>query len=194
MPPYLPRHAFDSAYVSRLVDEDPATERHFTQYFGDLLALKLRSRLRSPALVEDARQETFVRVLTTLKKRGGLDRAETLGAFVNSVCNNVLFELYRAQTRTSPLPEDAPDPPDTAAPSVESSLMRDEDHERLRRALDALPAKERDLLRWLFLEERDKDDVCRELRIDRAYLRVLLFRAKQRLREQLAPDTERATT
>lgn len=193
MPPYLPRHDFDSAYISRLVDEDPATEQHFTKYFGDLLALKLRSRLRSPALVEDARQETFVRVLTTLKKRGGLERAETLGAFVNSVCNNVLFELYRSQARTTPLPEEAPDPPDTAAPGAESSLLRDEDHARLRAALLALPAKEQDLLRWLFLEERDKDEVCRELQIDRSYLRVLLFRAKHRLREQLALSSERAT-
>lgn len=184
MSPYLPRHAFDSAYVGRLVAKDPATERHFTKYFGDLLSLKLRGRLRSPAQVDDARQETFVRVLTTLKKRGGLDRAETLGAFVNSVCNNVLFEMYRSQTRTTAIDDDAPEPPDTAA-SAESSLMVAEDRARIRRGLEALPAKEQDLLRWLFLEERDKDEVCRELNIDRAYLRVLLFRAKARLREQL---------
>jgi RNA polymerase sigma-70 factor (ECF subfamily) len=193
--PYQPRHAFDSAYVRRLVEEDPATERHFTQYFGDLLALKLRGRLRSPSLVEDATQETFVRVLTMLKKRGGLDRAETLGAFVNSVCNNVLFETYRSQTKITPLPEDAPEPADTTAVSVESTLMRDEDRTRVRRALEALPPKEQQLLRWLFLEERDKDDVCRELNIDRDYLRVLLFRAKNRLREELAHlASERATT
>jgi RNA polymerase sigma-70 factor, ECF subfamily len=183
--PYQPRHAFDSAYVSRLVAEDPATERHFTKYFGDLLYLKLRGRLRSAALVEDARQETFVRVLTTLKQRGGLDRPETLGAFVNSVCNNVLFELYRSQSRTTALADDAPEPVDDAA-DAESNLMADEDRDRLQRALTALPPKEQQLLRWLFLEERDKDDICRRLQIDRSYLRVLLFRAKHRLREQLA--------
>jgi RNA polymerase sigma-70 factor, ECF subfamily len=187
--PYQPRHAFDSAYVARLVGEDPATERHFTEYFGDLLSLKLRGRLRSPALVEDARQETFVRVLTTLKQRGGLERPETLGAFVNSVCNNVLFEMYRSQSRTTPLDEDAPERSDDAA-SAESGLMLAEDRVRIRRALEALPAREQDLLRWLFLEERDKDDVCRELKIDRDYLRVLLFRAKARLREQLAEMSE----
>ncbi len=125
-----------------------------------------------------------MRVLTTLKQRGGLERAETLGAFVNSVCNNVLFETYRSQTRTTALDEDAPEPADAAA-SAESDLMVAEDRTRIRRGLEALPAREQDLLRWLFLEERDKDEVCRELKIDRAYLRVLLFRAKARLREQL---------
>jgi RNA polymerase sigma-70 factor (ECF subfamily) len=31
----------------------------------------------------------------------------------------------------------------------------------------------------VFLEERDKNEVCRELGVDREYLRVLLHRAKQ---------------
>jgi RNA polymerase sigma-70 factor (ECF subfamily) len=182
---YQTRHAFDDAYVNRLVREDPDTERHFTQYFGDLLTLKLRARLRTPALVEDARQETFVRVLAALKQRGGLERAETLGAFVNAVCNNVLFELYRSQKRNAPPPDDPPEPAGPAGRDVESELMAAEDRARLRRALDRLPEKEQELLRWLFLEERDKDDVCRELKVGRDYLRVLLFRARTHLREQL---------
>lgn len=186
---YQQRYAFDSAYVARLVGEDPATERHFTQYFGDLLTLKLRGRLRTAALVEDAKQETFVRVLTALKQRGGLERPETLGAFVNSVCNNVLFEIYRSQRRTTPLDEDAPEPA-RADPSAESELMVAEDRLRVRRALESLPPREQGLLRALFLEERDKDEICRELRIDRGYLRVLLFRAKARMREHLAVSDE----
>jgi RNA polymerase sigma-70 factor, ECF subfamily len=34
-------------------------------------------------------------------------------------------------------------------------------------------------LREVFLEERDKDEVCRDYGVDREYLRVLLHRAKQ---------------
>ena len=191
--PREPRHEFDRAYLDRLAAGDPETERHFTRYFGDLLSIKLRSRLRSPALVEDAKQETFLRVLTTLRKKGGVQSAGGFGAFVNSVCNNVLFEVYRSQSRTKPLDDDAPEPEDTTSPSAESTLMREENRARIRRALEALPAKEQELLRWLFLEERDKDDICRDLRIDRDYLRVLLFRAKHRLREQLDAINERAT-
>ena len=50
----------------------------------------------------------------------------------------------------------------------------------------ALPQKDRELIRWLFLEDRPKDDVCRELNIDRDYLRVLFHRAKKRFRERFA--------
>jgi RNA polymerase sigma-70 factor (ECF subfamily) len=155
--PRLTRYEFDRDYVNRLVAEDPETERHFTRYFGDLLSLKLRSKLRSAALIEDAKQETFVRVLTTLKRKRGLASAESLGAFVNSVCNNVLFEFYRSGARE---------------------------------AMGDLPQKEKDLLRWLFFEGRDKDDVCRELNIDRNYLRVLLHRAKNRFRDRYSSSEE----
>jgi RNA polymerase sigma-70 factor (ECF subfamily) len=37
-------------------------------------------------------------------------------------------------------------------------------------------------LRAVFLEERDKDEVCTELGVDRDYLRVLLHRAKASFR------------
>lgn len=180
------RFSFDGGYVQRLIAEDPETERHFTEYFGDLLSLKLRSRLRSAALVEDARQETFVRVLTALKKKGSLATPESLGAFVNSVCNNVLLETYRSAKRTIAL-DDEPDEPETDEPSVEWRVLKTEERVKVREALAALPQKDRDLIRWLFFEERSKDDVCRELNVDRDYLRVLFHRAKQRFRELFSP-------
>ena len=93
------RFEFDRAYLDRLASGDPETERHFTRYFGDLLSIKLRSRLRSPAQVEDARQETFLRVMKALRQPGGIQSPGGFGAFVNSVCNNVLFEMYRSHSR-----------------------------------------------------------------------------------------------
>jgi RNA polymerase sigma-70 factor (ECF subfamily) len=181
----LPRFEFNREYLDRLVAEDPEIEQHFTRYFGDLLALKLRCRLRSSALVEDATQETFMRVLTALKQKRSLMAPETLGAFVNSVCNNVLFELYRSASRTTPL-DDEYDEADNRRPSAESVVMAGDERTRVRAALAELPQQEQDLLRWLFYDERDKDDVCRLLNINRNYLRVLLHRAKARFRRHLA--------
>ena len=162
----------------------PDTEQHFTKYFGDLLTLKLRSRLRSSVLIEDAKQETFVRVLIALRQGKGLTTPESLGAFVNGVCNNVLFEVYRAQSRAIPL-EDEHEPPHDRSDGAEQSLLAAEDRGRVRQALKRLPDKEQTLLKWLFFEERSKDDICRSLNIDRNYLRVLLHRAKNHFRECL---------
>jgi RNA polymerase sigma-70 factor, ECF subfamily len=54
--------------------------------------------------------------------------------------------------------------------------------------LDDLPAKDRRLLEEVFLEERDKDQVCRDFKVDREYLRVLLFRARKRFRSVLTGE------
>jgi RNA polymerase sigma-70 factor (ECF subfamily) len=183
----LPFHQFDQAYIDRLVAGESDTERHFTRYFGDLMTLKLRSRLRSPAAIEDAKQETFVRVLTSLKRKRSLATPETLGAFVNSVCNNVVFELYRSGARSTPLPDEY-DEADFRKPGVESTMIASEERTLVAAALEALPQKDQELLRWLFFEERDKDEVCRELNVDRNYLRVLLHRAKARFRERFTAE------
>ena len=99
-------YAFDASYLKKLRSGDTRTEEHFASYFRELIRLKLRSRLNSKEAIEDVQQETFVRVLSALKTDKGLRQAERLGAYVNSVCNNVLLEHYRSQRRTEPMEDD----------------------------------------------------------------------------------------
>ena len=188
----MQRKSFDAEYVRRLIHSDPETESDFVAYFGELLAIKLRSRLRAPELIKDVTQETFLRVLRTLRQ-SGVDNPEALGSFVNSVCTNVLFEVYRAQSRVADPMEDRVSeeiPADTA-------LADEEERTQVRSVLSELPEKDRRILRWLFFDERDKGEVCRVLQVDREYLRVLVHRAKQRFRtdylRRVATKTKRAT-
>ena len=182
----MERQTFDAVYVQRLKDGDPATQADFTRYFGELLLCKLRARLRSPQLIDDIRQETFLRVFVTLR-RNGLEHPERLGAFVLSVCNNVMLESFRAEGRAAQMPENAPEPADERV-NLESELVTGERQATVRAVLSTMPAKDRDLLRKVFLEERDKDEVCREHSVDRGYLRVLLHRARNRFRVALERD------
>jgi RNA polymerase sigma-70 factor, ECF subfamily len=181
----LDRFAFDGEYVSRLKAGDPETQRHFTAYFNELLLTKLRSRLRLANAVEDLRQETFLRVLLALR-RNGLQHPERLGAFVNAVCNNVLLEHFRAGKRDTPM-EDSPEPADQRE-TPDAYLVTEQRKAQVRKVLDDLPAKDRRLLEEVFLEERDKDQVCRDFQVDREYLRVLLFRARKRFRSAMTGD------
>ena len=169
---------FDAGYLERLQSGDVHTERHFAAYFGELIRLKMRSRLSSAEAFEDVRQETFVRVLA-LVRGNEIREPGRLGALVNSVCNNVLLEHYRAKSRTAAsideMPEDslvAAEPTGTGAESREAQLL-------VRKILSDLPERDRRLLQLVLLEERDKDAVCAELGLSREYLRVLVHRAKQ---------------
>lgn len=169
---------FDKAYYRRLQDRDPPTENHFVSYFRDLLQIKLRSRLSSKQAIEDIQQETFARVLAAVRSDTGIREPERLGAFVNAVCNNVLLEFYRASSRNPQEPEERQEIPDHTI-DLDGFLVSQQTSDRVRRVLDQLPEKDRRLLRAMFLEERDKDHICREFGVDRDYLRVLLHRAKQ---------------
>lgn len=182
--PPLQLHSFDAAYVESLCGGDRQTQEHFVGYFSALLQVKLRSRLQSRHAIEDVCQETFARVFAVLRKEGGLKNPERLGAFVNSVCNNVLFETYRSSSRVESLDcDERPEPPATGpdALAIVSSLQTGD---KVREILLAMTPRDRFLLKAVFLDQRDREEVCREFGVDREYLRVLLHRAKQEFKAE----------
>ncbi|MGA2167415.1 MAG: sigma-70 family RNA polymerase sigma factor [Terracidiphilus sp.] len=177
-------HSFDAGYVQSLCAGDRRTQEHFVGYFTALLQVKLRSRLQSLHAIEDVRQETFARVLTVLRKDGGLRQPERLGAFVNTVCNHVLFEQYRSSSRSESLDaEGRPELPALGADALDIVAAR-QIKEKVREILLDLSPRDRSLLKAVFLDERDRDEVCREFGVDRQYLRVLLHRAKQEFKAE----------
>ena len=173
--------SFDATYLQKLREGDSRTEQHFVAYFSKLLLIKLRSRLRSSPAVDDLRQETFVRVLKALRAEGGIRHPEKLGSFVNSVCNNVLQEFYRSSS-TVTTGEDGPINVADTTIDLEGMLDTEQVRRLVRQTLAQLPKKDQQLLRALFLEEKEKDEICRQFSVDRDYLRVLLHRAKQNFR------------
>jgi len=172
--------SFDATYVERLAAGDAAVVEHFNDYFTELMFIKLRSRRYSQPTIDDICQETFLRVFQALR-RDAIRQPERIGAFVNTVCNNVVLEFGRAGSRIT-FTDDPPDPPDHAANS-ESKLIERERRDQLRDLLAKMPAKNKKLLTAVFLEERPPDEVCDEMGIDRGYLRVLLFRARTQLKQ-----------
>lgn len=173
-------YSFDDDYVRRLREGDPWTEEHFLRYFNELLLIKLRSRLSSLEAINDVRQEVFVRVFRVLLA-GGVQDGRKLGSFVNSVCNNVLLESFRTKDGAEKLTAEHAEIADEAL-SVEDALVTGEQKAQVQRVLDQLEPKDAKLLRSVFLEEHDKDEICREYGVDRDYLRVLLYRAKEKFR------------
>jgi len=182
--------AFDKGYVERLRNGDHSTEHHFVAYFEQLLRIKLRARMLPSDRVEDLRQETFIRVIAALRREGGVRQPERFGAFVNSICNNVLLEYYRSSAKSQKMEDLHLDIPDKVL-DLEGMLVTKQVAERVRQILEEMPEKDRKLLGAIFLEEKDKDAVCREFGVDRDYLRVLLHRAKDKFKALYEKDQMR---
>ena len=167
---------FGEDYVRRLREGDRDTAAHFHRYFRELLLLKLRRRVRTIEAIDEVRQEVFTRCLAHLDQ---LHDPRKLGAFVNSICNRVLMEYYRAENRTESLEEQS-DIADTS--SLEAGFDSARNIERVRRVLQTLPERDAEILRAVFLEEADKEEICRRFGIERDYLRVLVHRAKEKFK------------
>lgn len=181
---HLKFYGFSSEYIQRLKQGDPFVEEHFNAYFGELIFLKLRNRLRTPQLMDDIRQETLLRVIRTLRTGTGIEFPERFGAYVNSVCNNVTHELLRQNGRFEPFNNDASEPVDTRV-DLDLPLITEDRKRLVHKVLEKLPSRDREILKLLFLEERTPSDVCQRLKVDAGYLRVLLHRAKSRFKSRL---------
>jgi RNA polymerase sigma-70 factor (ECF subfamily) len=172
---------FDGEYLRKLREGDPATQQQFAAHFSRLLHLKLRSRVRSYDMLEDVRQETFVRTLDAIRN-GGIHHPEKLGAYISSVADRVLAEYIRNRGRFD---EDSlPDLIDGRL-DLDRELIDAERARQVRSVLGELPERERAAIRMIFLEGMDRSDVCSALGVRPEYLRVVVHRACSKLREQL---------
>ena len=183
---------FDKPYVDRLRDGEPTTEQHFVSYFGHILGIMLRARYLPREKIDDIRQETLTRVIAILRRDGGVRQPERFGAFVNSVCRNVLRESARDWHRSQALQPDHLDVPDKIV-DLERSMITQQTLDKVREILGEMKPRDREVLRAIFLEDKEKDEVCRSFGVDRQYLRVLLHRAKERFRSSFARDSAKAS-
>lgn len=119
-----------------------------------------------------------------------MEHPERLGAYVHSVSINVMMELLRASTRHPAMPDDAHQLVD-AGVNPESEVVTRERKDMVLSVLEELPEKDRRILRAVFLEDGDKDEVCRRFDVNRDYLRVLVHRAKIRFRAALDKDARK---
>ncbi|HYK38789.1 MAG TPA: sigma-70 family RNA polymerase sigma factor [Candidatus Eremiobacteraceae bacterium] len=176
--------SFDDEYLRRLRAGESEIVDHFVSYFSQLLRIKLRSRRLPPDRIEDIQQETFARVLKALQTENGVRHSERLGAFVNSVCNFVMREEHRDKLKNQTPEDHQADPPDKLL-DIENLTINAETMSSVRQIIAALPKREQEVIRMVFFEEREKDEVCQALKVDRDYLRVLLHRAIEHLRKKL---------
>jgi len=146
------------------------------------LRLKLRYKVlyhvgHSCADVEDLVQETLARFIRA-GQRHQIRNTEEFGAFLNGVCRNVILE-YRRKMRREPVSTEENEVP-------EKGVRPDADILELRDAIDSglaeLSDRDRAILRSLYLDGKDKDEICHEWKMTDAQFRVVLFRAKERFR------------
>jgi RNA polymerase sigma-70 factor (ECF subfamily) len=159
----------------------------------DQLRLKLRYKVlyhlgHRCADVDDLVQESLARFFRAQQKQL-IRNTDELGAFLNGVCRNVILEYRRRIRREPNVDPDVPIQDTGIRPDAEIFEMRDSIDNGLRE----LAERDRAILRSLYLEGREKEDICKEWGMSDAQFRVVLFRAKERFRRVYSTELKRST-
>ncbi|HEU5414739.1 MAG TPA: sigma-70 family RNA polymerase sigma factor [Candidatus Angelobacter sp.] len=178
-------YPFDEEYLCRLRDRDAKTEEHFVDYFNNLLKAKLRSDGYSESALNDVRQETLYRVLKAIYA-DRVQNPRSLRSFAYGVCERVEWEYDRGEWQLwQDDYEEFPDVSDDRSPA-DAPARQAELRETALWVLNKLPDKDRKLLTALFLDEKERDEICVELGTTRDNFRVLLHRALSSARKVLS--------
>lgn len=145
------------------------------------LQLMAVHRLGSADAAEEAVQETLSRAVVALAN-GQPAEASRLGAFVTGIARHVIIDILRARGRL--LPPDAAGEQQyaQAAPDALDGLVSAEERTRVRAALNALGAADRELLRLCYFEGLTPTDVAARLGEPPERVRKRKSRALDRLR------------
>jgi RNA polymerase sigma factor (sigma-70 family) len=169
----------------RLVEEirggaSDAESALYEKFSARVYYLALRE-LRSPADAEDARAETFLRVLQAVRG-DALQSPQALSSFVLSTTRNVIREQHRQNRRTEQIDEVELDRDDKFArhqafsdPAVKTAIER---------AIKRLKPREQQFLRMYYYEETSPDEIARVLGIKPERVRLIKSRALKSFREQ----------
>jgi len=157
----------------------------------DRLRLKLRYKVlyhvgHNCADVDDLVQETLARFFRA-EQRHQIRNTEEVGAFLNGVCRNVILE-YRRRIKREPTIDPEMTIPDAGVrPDAEIFELR----ESIDNGLKELAERDRAILRSLYLEGKEKEEICKEWDMTDAQFRVVLFRAKERFRRAYGTEMKR---
>jgi RNA polymerase sigma-70 factor, ECF subfamily len=169
--------------VDRALHGDAAAwEELYVRLRPRLFAMSLR-QLGNRDDAEDAVAETMLRAVRAANtfrwKSAGFD------AWIFRICRNVLIDMLRARNRRTVLtPDEGPPTTDTVAEGV---VLADE-HAAVRRALDRLPADDRELLELRVIAGLSSDEVAYVLGKRPGAVRTAQSRALARMRTYLAED------
>jgi RNA polymerase sigma-70 factor (ECF subfamily) len=164
---------------------DPASSLAavYRDYPG-LRALILR-RVRDPEVAADILQDAAVTTLEKLRN-GEIAHPENLGGYLYRVAINHLRNHRRKDRTALSSPEQLDELRDSIDDPDWERVGRPQWAAAARRMLEEMPAsRDRELLVRFYLNDEDKDAICRELSLTQEHFNRVIFRARNRFRELL---------
>jgi RNA polymerase sigma-70 factor (ECF subfamily) len=168
--------------VRRIRAGDRAAEEDLVRRYQRGVGAVLRRAGADAAAADDLSQETFAMSLRKIRA-GEIREPERLAGFLCSLARNLAIEHFRkaGSRRTAEMPESDFASP---VPSPLDDLLRAERAAVVRKVLAELPSeRDRQVLFRFYLDEEEKDRICKDLGLSSLHFNRVIFRARERYRE-----------
>ena len=114
----------------------------------------IHSHVNDPQDAEDLCSEVFRKALEHLDLKSG----KGVSSYIYTITRNTVVDYYRTRRVHTPLPETLP-----AEDSMEETVMNGESLERLARALQSLPVRERDILVLHYYADKSLQEIANKM-------------------------------
>lgn len=185
--PPLAADTADDALLSALRRGDERALPALVDRHGAAMLRFARRHAADPAVAEDVVQDAWIGVLRGLHR---FEPRAALRSWIFCILLNRLRSRLRIEARTVPfshLEDRGAGLEPACEPSQDRHLLARELHVILRRAVAGLPPLQRAVLALHDVEGWDAPSVCRRLNLTAGNQRVLLHRARVKMRQTLAP-------
>ena len=167
----------DADLASWFASGDADSVRVVYQTYGRLVFSIAYRVLGDTGLAEDATQQTFVQAW---RAAGSFDPSRALGAWLTTIAKRVAIDVHRRERRHRNLDNIDTSDSDSLV-TLPPSAEQIHDVAEVRRALDKMPAGERDLIRMQHFDELSHAEIADKLEIPLGTVKSRTFRAHRRL-------------
>lgn len=173
--------------LQRIAAGDQQAEQELVSCYWRGLYFVINHQSRDPELAADLCQDAFVIVIGKARNNQILN-PHALSAFIRQVGMNLLIAHYRKENRhKTEVLEDI----DLHFSDQRKSIMASVNQQKLAAIVQEVinelsTSRDRDILKQLFLYEKDKEQICLDLSLSSEHFDRVLYRARERLKQKLS--------
>jgi RNA polymerase sigma factor (sigma-70 family) len=179
--------------ANRIAQGDTVAENRLVQLYSERVRVMATHRTRDPEASKELVDDVMMAAIQALRS-GKVRETGRLGAFIHGTAKNLINNFQRSRSRR-PIMGQLPD----NLPGLDGTdiLESNSDFDQVWRSIEQLDARDRELLRLLFVEGKTPEEIAAHMGLTSDAVRQRKCRALKRLkahfgkrRKQAAPDLQ----
>ena len=169
--------------VRRIQSGEPDAEADLVRRYRRGVTVIVARAGRGRVPIDDLCQDVLTAAIEKIRANA-VRGPERLSGFIAGLARMMVMDYLRREHSRSIIEARIPRVPDVQAPEAVDRLLQEEQAAIVREVLAELDAdRDREILFRFYLQEDDKEQICRDLGLTPVHFNRVLFRARERYRE-----------